>query len=206
METIMKTIDFTKDLKELYTAKKKPEIVTADRGTFFSVDAVGGPGGEAFQQAIGALYGAVYTAKFMIKKEARFDFKVSKLECLYMSDPEKVSMEEWQWRMLIRVPEAVTLIDLKAAQKACLERAEKKGERVEVSLVKRISFKEGRAVQAMHVGPYDQVGQTYGQLHEYAAAEGLQAKGPAHEIYISDPRRVAPERLKTIVRLAVRRR
>jgi hypothetical protein len=202
----MDTIDFSKSLKELYTAKNKPHLVTANRGFFFAVDAVGAPGGKEFELAIGALYGLVYTVKFMLKREGRLDFKVSKLECLYMSDPEKVAMDDWRWRMLIRVPETVTLQELKAAKDICMERAEKKGEKIDVSPVKRISFKEGPAVQVMHVGPYEQLCQSYRLLQEHAVAGGLHVTGPAHEIYISDPRRVPPERLKTIVRLPLRRR
>ncbi len=194
----METIDFAKTLKHLYTANRRIEEVNAEPGTFFAVDAQGRPGGEAFQKAIQCLFGAVYTVKFTMKYEGIVDFKVGKPECLYLSDPQKTPISEWQWRLLIRVPDAVTSKHLADAKKVLKER---KG--LDTAAVRRIRWKEGRAVQVLHVGPYDQVGATYCQLDAFAREQGMVPQCPAHEIYLSDPRRVAPEKLKTIVRLPV---
>jgi hypothetical protein len=194
----METIDFSKLLKDLYTATQRPKEVRALAGTFLAMDGQGAPGGEAFQQAVQALYSAVYTLKFALKHEGVVDFKVSKLECLYFSEPHKTPMDQWQWRFLVRVPEEVTSKALTQTKKSLRE---KKG--LDLTKVKRIRWKEGPALQVLHVGPYDQVEGTYCLLESYAQEHGLAIKGPAHEIYISDPRRVAPEKLKTIIRLGV---
>jgi hypothetical protein len=196
----METTDFSKTLKDLYTATRKVKEVVADSGTFLAVEAQGAPGGDAFQNAIMCLYSTVYTMKFGMKEQGTLDFKVGKLECLYLSVPGKTPMSQWCWRMLLRVPDEITAKDLTQVRKAIAERKQ-----LDTSAVKRLRWKEGRAVQVLHVGPYDQVGQTYRQLHAYAAEHGLAVTGPAHEIYLSDPRRVAPEKLKTIVRLPVKR-
>jgi hypothetical protein len=196
----MKTIDFGKDLKELYTAGKEVREVTAAAGAFFAVDGQGAPGGEAFQKAIEQLYATLFTAKFALKQQGTIDFKVNKLEGLYFSEPHQTPMDQWQWRLMVRVPDEVGAKELAAARKVIQQR---KG--LDTKAVRRIRWKEGRAVQVMHVGPYDQVEATYRRLLEYAQQHELALAGAAHEIYLSDPRRVAPERLKTIVRLPVKR-
>jgi hypothetical protein len=196
----MKTVDPSEGLKDLYKATKKVRELAADSGTFFAVDGQGELGGEAFQQAIQALFSTAYTVKFTLKKQGLPDFKVGMLECLFLSDPGKTPMSQWQWRMLVRVGNEVTAKNLTDAKKMIRE---KKG--FDAAAAKRIRWKEGSVVQVLHVGPYDQVGPTYQQLHAYAQEHGLEIKGPAHEIYLSNPCRVAPDKLKTIVRLAVKK-
>ena len=195
----MKKTDFSKELKELYTARRKVEEVTAERGLFLAVDDTGAPGGEAFVRAVEQLYGLAYTAKFELKLSGVLDFAVSKLECVYLvNDPIHMPMDEWDWRVLIRIPEEVTQAHLNSARKTLMAR---KG--VDTSSVKRVTWREGRAVQMLHVGPYENLGETYKTLCEAAAGLGYRVKGPGHEIYLSDPRRSAPEKLRTIVRLPI---
>ena len=196
----MEPIDFAKTFKDLYTATGRIQEVNAAAGTFFAVDGQGPPGGEAFQKAIECLYGTTYTAKFMLKHEGVVDFKVGRLECIYLSDCCQTAKDQWQWRLMLRVPETITAKHLAQARKILQE---KKG--LGAAAVRRIRWKEGLAVQVLHVGPYDQIGTTYGQLDSYAGRNGLVAQCPAHEIYISDPRRVAAEKLKTIARLPVKK-
>jgi hypothetical protein len=195
----MKTSDATRTLKNLYSATRKIKDVVADKATFLAIDGQGAPGGEAFQQAITSLYATAYTVKFALKAQEGPDFKVGKLECLYLSDPCTTSRDQWQWRLLLRVADDVTAKDLTAAKKAIREKKD-----LDASNVKRITWKEGRALQVLHVGPYDQVGARFDQLQAHAAELGLTVKGSPHEIYISDPRLVTPEKLKTIVRLPVK--
>ncbi len=127
------------------------------------------------------------------------DFKVPKLECLWdTNDVEGTPREEWEWRLQIRIPDAVSGAQVSAARKA----VKVKGT-VDPALVRRASWKEGRALQVMHVGPYDQVGAACEQLVATAREMGYRPRGPAHEVYVSDPRRTAPERLKTVVRMPV---
>jgi hypothetical protein len=197
----MKSFDLKKTHKDLYTANSKIKEVEASKATFLVVEDRGEPGGPAFEAAIGALYGVAYTTKFSLKTAGTLDFGVPNAECVWLfDDPGKTPKTKWTWRLQIRIPDQVTGRHVAAARKAIEER---KG--VDASKVKRATFSEGRCLQTMHVGPYDEVGETYERLAERATELGLDAKGPGHEIYISDPRRTRPERLKTIVRMPVRK-
>ncbi|RPI22057.1 MAG: hypothetical protein EHM61_23225 [Acidobacteria bacterium] len=192
-------IDFTKIHKDLYSATVKIKEVNAGRGTFLSIEAIGAPGGPEFQAAIGKLYALAYTTKFGISKPKGLDFKVCCLECRYhIEDPEKTPKEKWRWQLMIRIPDEVSADDLEQARQEIRRRKE-----LETSAVQRVEFEEGRCLQVLHVGPYDQVGVVYEALLKHAADRSLAPSGAAHEIYISDPGRVPPERLKTIVRLPV---
>jgi hypothetical protein len=194
-------IDFSKTHKELYTATSKVKEIQADKATFLSVKGVGAPGGAEFERCIGLLFGLVYTTKFGLKFSGGIDFAISRLECLWPEDPCQIPREKWPWQLLIRIPDELKAADLKPFRKELLE---KKG--LDTSEVERWSWKEGPCLQVMHVGQYDQVGNAFNQLGEYAESKGLKVKAPGHEIYISDPRRVPPERLKTIVRMPVEKK
>ena len=190
-------IDFNKLYKDLYTATPKPKEVTAAKAAFLFLEGTGEPGGAAYCDAIQQIYSLAYTMKFMLKKSGKLDFAVSRLECLWLTEQiEQTRKSQWRWQLLMRIPDAVTAGDLKQASKEVFERRQ-----LDVTAVQRLTWKEGRCVQMMHIGPYDEVGRSYRQLDEYAREKGLVASCPAHEIYISDPRRVAPAKLKTIVRL-----
>jgi len=115
-----------------------------------------------------------------------------------MPNPDAIPRSEWPWQLLIRIPNAVTAADIKKAGRQILEKKQ-----IDTSRVMRWTWKEGRCLQLMHIGPYNEVGRSYQRLDDYAREKGLTAACPAHEIYISDPRRVAPAKLKTIVRLSV---
>ena len=195
----METIDFAREHKDLYTATNRIKEVIAERGVFLAVDGHGEPGGEDFRQAIEQLYSVIYTLKFSLKKAGIMDFKISKLECLWtVGDPQTTRPSQWEWRAMIRIPSQVTKAQCKAAIGMLKER---KG--LDASAVKRISWREGRALQVIHIGPYDKVEDTYRKLGSHAAEHGYKIKGPGHEIYINDPSRTAPEKLKTIVRLPI---
>lgn len=196
----MDTFDFTKTLKHIYKAGKKIRELSVDSGVFIAVDGKGKPGGEAFQKAVMDVYSTVYPLKFMLKFGGVLDFKICPLECLWLSEPT-TPVAQWEWRAMVRIPEEVTAAQVRAAQKQTFE---KKG--LDVSAAKRITWKGGRALQVLHVGPYDKVGATYEQIGAFAAGNGYAVKGPGHEIYLNDPRRTAPEKLKTIVMLYVSRR
>jgi hypothetical protein len=197
---LLEKIDFAKTHKELYTATRKVKEVVADKGTFLSVKGKGEPGGKIFQDAIGELFTLVYTTKFTLKFAGTMDFAVGKLECLWPEDPSKLPPAEWTWQLLIRIPDTLTSSELAQVRKDILAKKQ-----VDTKEVKRITWKEGRCLQVMHVGPYNEVGPIYQQLCEHAVGLGLEATGPGHEIYISDPRRVAPAKLKTIIRMPVKK-
>jgi hypothetical protein len=196
-----KTGDGDRALKELYTATRKVKEVTAAGATFLAADGEGPPGGDRFQALVPQLYAMAYTIKYALKFAGREDFKVGRLECLHLiDDPARTPKESWRWRLLIRISPAATTGDLRKAAKTLRAR---KG--LDTSGVKRLAWTEGRAAQTLHVGPYDQVGEAYARLESFARENGLAAGRPGHEIYLSDPRRVAAERLKTIVRLPLRK-
>jgi hypothetical protein len=192
----METIDLKGRHKEMYTAKGTPEEVAVPAGTFLAVEGVGEPGGEAYQAAIDALYGVAYTMKFALKAAGVLDFKVPNLECLWLSDPNDTPPKEWEWHLSIRVPDRIT-----AAQVAEAVRQVEAKKGIDASVVRRTDREGGRAIQILHVGPYDTVTDSYGKLRAYAQDRGLDVEGSGVEVYLSDPRRTAPERLKTIVRM-----
>jgi hypothetical protein len=195
----MKTIDVRKEHPELYRAGAKVVEVKVARATYLAVDGVGEPGGEGYHDAIDALFGLAYTTKFLLKREGTLDFTVPALECLWLDDPKRKPPAKWRWRLLARIPDALTATLLKRGRAAVAERGG------DASAVERIAFAEGRALQVLHVGPYDRIGDAYCKLAAAAEEAGLRAVGPGHEIYLSDPRRTAPARLKTIARLGVKR-
>ncbi len=198
-KTTLDRIDFSRIHKDLYTATTKIKEVDADEAVFLSLDGKGEPGGPEFQTAIQQMYSLVYTAKFMLKNAGKLDFGIGRLECLwYGNDFERTPRSEWRWQLLIRIPEEVSEKDLRDARAEVLKKRS-----LRTSAVKRWTWTEGRCVQVMHVGPYDEVGKAYRALDEYARAKGMAVACPAHEIYISDPHRVAPAKLKTIIRLAI---
>jgi len=193
-------IDFKKIHPELYRATRKIEEVRAARGTFLAFDGVGDPAGPAFQDAIGKLFALAFTAKFTIKGAGGIDFSIPALECLWFDDPKEKPKEEWRWRLLIRIPDAVTARDLLPVRKSL---AERKG--LDTKAVKRITWTEGWALQILHVGPYERLCEAYAAVGAAIAERGLTCGGLGHDIYLSDPRRTAAEKLRTIVRMPVRR-
>ena len=199
-------IDLFKLHKDEYAATRKPRLVEVAKASFLAVDGQGAPGAELFQERIGALYGMAYTIKFESKFAGR-DYTVGKLEGIWCFDEQEgadlsqVPQEQWRWRMLIRVPDFIKKSSLSAARKALRD----KGKEGDFDAVRLESFLEGRCVQMLHVGPYDQEHETIATMRDWAADQGLTFSGWHHEIYLSDPRRVPPERLRTILRHPVRR-
>ena len=192
----METIDLKTEHKELYRAKRTPEEVAVPAGTFLVVEGVGEPGGEAYQAAIASLYGVAYTMKFALKAAGVLDFKIPNLECLWLFDPNSTPPTEWEWRLSIRVPDRITAAHV---AEAIRQVEAKKG--TNASLVRRTDREGGRAIQILHVGPYGTVTDSYEKLRAYAQERGLEVEGTGVEVYLSDPRRTLPEKLRTIVRM-----
>lgn len=197
----MRTVDYKKSHKELYSATGKVKLVEDAKGTFLAVDGQGAPGGERYQEAINLLFGVAYTAKFALKGQGVVDFKVPPLENLWPpGDYHKRAPSQWRWTLMLRVPEELDAMTLRETRQALRAR---KG--LDASAVKRRSISLGRCLQVMHVGPYDRIGETYQALAAHAATSRLVPRGGSCEAYLSDPRRVAPSKLRTIVRLQVKR-
>jgi hypothetical protein len=145
-----------------------------------------------------------YTLKFALKKtDPERDFKVAPLEGLWWADEVAPTMADlqsdrdaWNWTMMIAVPDAVTPLEVAAAREA----AARKRDLPAAPQLRLERLEEGLAAQIMHVGPYSEEAPTIERLHAFAAAEGYELRGRHHEIYLGDPRRTAPERLKTVLR------
>jgi hypothetical protein len=200
-------IDLYKQHKDQYVTAKKPVLVTMDEATYLSISGRGAPGGSEFTEKIGALYGAAFTIKMTRKFGGQQDYVVSKLEAQWWLDGESCDYantpkEQWNWRLMIRTPPFVEQKELDDAARKLIE----KGKAPCADQVKLESITEGLCVQMLHVGPYEEESRSICAMSAFAEQQGLTLHGRHHEIYISDPRRVAPEKLKTILRLPVRKK
>ncbi len=185
-----------------YIAPKNPRIVTVGKAQYLAICGRGAPGDQLFRSQVNALYGMAYALK-MEKKKLGKDFKVCPLEGLWWGREPRASGEpagDWSWKLLIRVPTFVRQRDVAgaAAQLAARGRGEAAAE------VKLELLKEGRCVQALHVGPCTSEDRTIERMRRAAQEVGLAFHGRHHEIYLSDPRRVPAERMRTVLRQPVR--
>ncbi len=198
----MKKIDFKKELKHLYNASaKEAVIVDVPKMNFLMVDGQGDPNtAKEFQEAAEVLYSVSYTLKFTIKKQQEIDYGVLALEGLWwaddVSDFAAGNLDKWKWTLMIMQPEYVTAELVKEA----IEQVKKKKDLPALPKLRFESFEEGKAAQIMHLGPYSEEGPTIQKLHDFVKEQGLQLHDKHHEIYLSDPRRSAPEKVKTILR------
>jgi len=196
-------LDLYKVHKAEYAAPKRPVLIQTQPAKYLTFAGSDKPGRQAFQAGIGALFTIAFTIK-MTRKFAGQDYKICHLEGLYWTpsgEPfSEQATETLEWKLLIRVPDFITARDLKAA----LGEIQARGKAPEAAQVKLETIREGRCVQVLHVGPYSDEPRSIAVMKAFAAEQGLALKGPHHEIYLSDPRRVAPERLKTILRYPVR--
>jgi hypothetical protein len=207
MPKIVEKVDFKKELADLYGPKNKDwELIDVPAMNFLMVDGKGDPNiAQEYSDAVAALYGVAYPIKFMSKKVLDKDYAVQPLEGLWWaSDPaafENGRKAEYRWTMMIMQPEWITEAMVSEAVAAT---ADKK----ELSALSRVRFEryhEGRSLQLLHMGSYDDEAPKLKYLHyEYMPQHNLTFNGHHHEIYLSDPRKTAPARLKTILRQPVR--
>ena len=189
---------YSKYSKE-YAASQDPALVTIGPATYLSISGKGAPGSPAFTEAIGALYGVAFTVKMTRKFAGKRDYVVSKLEGRwpgFKAGGPPADKDLWTWQMMIRTPEFVKEQEIKQAV-AVLQKRGKGGGADRVHLE---TIEEGLCVQVLHVGPYERESETMCKMASLAGSKGLKLCGVHHEIYLSDPRRVAPEKLKTILR------
>jgi hypothetical protein len=198
-------LDLVKEYKIYYTAKTAPEVVEFNEVQFLTIEGKGAPSGKEFTAKVEALYPLAYGVKNVCKKQGK-DFGVPKLEGLWWVESNKpaleVPREEWRWKLLIRMPEFVTS-DI--VEKVKAEVIKKKG----IELVKEIKFEkitEGKCVQILHVGPYSTEPESLSKMRKLMKEKNLIENGLHHEIYLSDPRKIAPEKMKTILRQPVKER
>jgi len=197
-------VDLYKRHRAEYATPKKPTLVKVKPAVYLTIDGRGAPGGDSFTAKIGALYGVAFTIK-MTSKFAGRDYGVCKLEGLWWAGRKgcnfaRVPKDLWNWKLMIRTPDFIKAKHLTEAVKTLLD----KGKPAEVTEVRLERIDEGKCVQVLHVGPYDREPETVSRMKGFAKDNGLSFHGLHHEIYLSDPRRVPPERLRTILRQPVK--
>jgi hypothetical protein len=203
----MKKIDLRKDLKHLYVpSPKEAEFVKVPKFNYIMIDGTGDPTtSQRFQDSVQALYAASYTLKFMIKKEKKIDYPVMALEGLWWAETMDVFLtgerSGWKWTLMILQPPVVTRALFRKAVKEAYQR---KG-LASLQELRLESYHEGLSAQIMHIGPYAEEGPTIQRLHEFARSRGMELRGKHHEIYLSDPRKAKPAKMKTVVRQPVQK-
>jgi hypothetical protein len=196
-------LDLYAQNKDEYVTPREPVLLTIKPARYLSISGRGEPGGDAFQAAAAALYNVAFAVK-LARKAAGRDYTVSKLEGLWWGrgrsgEFQREPKSSWNWQLLIRVPDWIHGREVAQAAESLI----KKGKAKDVLSVELVVLNEGRSVQMLHVGAYDQEAETVRRLVEFAAAHRLTFRGKHHEIYLSDPRRVAPSKLRTILRYPV---
>jgi len=187
-----------------YAAPRRPCLLTPKPGRYLAVSGRGDPDGAAFQAKVRALYGVAYAVKMAWKRAGR-DYGVPRLEGLWWGVGRdrwmiRQARKNWRWRLLLRVPDFVRAADVTAAARQLRAR----GRGASAGAVRLTRLAEGRCVQVLHVGRYVDEQPTLEAMLAVAQAHGLKYVGRHHEIYLSDPARVKPERLRTILRHPVR--
>ena len=206
--------DFKKEYKEFYLPKNKPGVVDVPPMNYIAVRGKGDPNAEngEYKESIGLLYGIAFTIKMSKMGDHRidgyFDYVVPPLEGFWWQDGAEgidyAHKEKFQFISLIRLPDFVTKEEFDwAVQEATRKK------KTDFSKAEFLTYAEGLCVQCMHLGPYDQEPATIRLMHEYARAEGytldITPQRFHHEIYLSDARKVAPEKLRTVVRHPIRK-
>jgi hypothetical protein len=205
----MAKTDFKKALKHLYQPSKSAfSLLEVPPMRFLMIDGRGDPNtAPAYEAAVQALFSVAYTLKFMSKNGLGKDYVVPPLEGLWWANDmeaftNKRDKSQWLWTMMIMVPDWIPDEMVARAQAAA-------GEKKELPALPKMQcecYDEGLAVQILHIGPYDEEGPVLDEMHtEFLPANNLVFNGKHHEIYLSDPRRVAPDKLKTVLRQPVRR-
>lgn len=207
----MEKLDLSKKYKTYFTAQNTPKIVEIEPAQFLSLIGKGDPSEQAFLENIQALYATAYTLKFSYKSLEK-DFVVSKLEALWWFDenkftgismedaPQEIDRSEWEYRLLIRMPEYVTNQEVAKSKETAFN---KKG----WSLIKQVELfqmKEGKSVQMLHLGPFANEPETLAVMAKFMMERGFSKNGHHHEIYLSDFNKTAPNKLKTILREPIR--
>jgi len=207
----MKTLDLHKELKYLYApSAKKAEIVQVPRFKFIMIDGAIEPGqgpgtSPIFQEAMQAMYGVAYTLKFTAKlrKDEPVDYPVMALEGLWWIEGGEFSFarkDNWVYTLMILQPELITT---EMFQDALSQFRKKKGDLPALPRLRLEYFEEGLCVQIMHIGPYEAEPATKDKMDAFAREHGYALSGKHHEIYLGNPLRAEPDKLKTILRQPV---
>ncbi len=201
----MEKIDLQKKFRAYYSATSKPALVILKQAKYLAITGQGDPSAAAFTDKIQTLYKVSYAIKFLCKARNQ-DFTVAKLEGQWWFDelkyknismtdaPKSIPRNEWKYRLLIQVPDFVSFEDLSAAK----TKLSNKGQTIGLSGVILYEIEGGPVVQALHIGPFDTEPETLMRIQEYILENKLERSGFHHEVYLSDFRKTAPEKLRTI--------
>jgi len=202
----MAKIDLKKEYKELYKpSAKKVSFVEVPKLNYLAIDGKGDPNtSQEYQDSIEALMSLSYKIKFIMKKQHQKDYVVMPLEGLWWADDmDNFSIEDksdWKWRSLVMQPDFVKKEHIQQGK----EEVAKKKDLPSLDKVKFIELDEGLSAQILHIGPYAEEGPSVEKLHNEIEENNYEFNGLHHEIYLSDVRRTKPEKLKTIIRQAVK--
>ncbi|XOV92933.1 MAG: GyrI-like domain-containing protein [Bacteroidota bacterium] len=207
METMIEKLDLVKMDKAYYNAQLSPKIMDLDAYFYVTIEGQSRPDAPKFLQAIEALYATVYGIKFLSKAEDN-DFVVPKMEGQWwvpgeiksIEDFQKVPKDQWLWKIMIRMPDFIEGDHFHRSIESIKVR---KPDLKNIEEVRFELINEGLAAQILHMGSYDDEAATLKKLHNFISSEGAEINGHHHEIYLSDPRRTNPEKLKTIIRYPV---
>lgn len=200
--------DYKKVLKELYAPSGKAfSIVTVPPLNYLMVDGRGDPNNSpTYTDAVQALYSVSYALKFMAKNELEQDYTVMPLQGLWWSEDNShfVSNEReaWEWTMMVMQPDLITA----EMVQTCIEKSRKKKPLASLDALRLERYDEGEAAQILYTGAYSDEAETIARLHDFIDEQGYDKAGKHHEIYLSDPNRVAAEKLKTILRYPIKRK
>ena len=201
-------VDLKKEISTYTAPRGRFEIVTVPPMRHLVIDGAGDPNtAQEYADALASLYPVAYALKFLSKRELDRDYVVMPLEALWWADDMAAftaarDKSRWRWTAMILVPEWLTDDHVGTA----IERTRAKGGAPSLGALRVETLDEGLCVQTLHIGSYDDEAPVLERLHdEFIPTEGLRMTGRHHEIYLSDPRRAAPEKLRTILRQPVER-
>lgn len=196
------TLDLRKEFKRIYQPPAKGVVVVdVPIMQFLMIDGAGNPNtAQQYQDAVNALYSLAFTLKFLVKKELAVDYPMMPLEGLWWTvDMRTFSLEnkdDWQWTMMLMQPDIITPALLSKA----LAQAVQKKHLPALAHIRLARFEEGRCAQILHLGPYATEKPTVEKLHLFIQEHGYNLRGKHHEIYLGDPRKSAPDKLRTLIR------
>lgn len=209
METMLEKIDLQKTDPNYYRVKKTPELRDLDTYYYLTSSGQNSPESNEFLQAIEILYAVAYSVKFTCKAED-YDFVVPKMEGFWWIDGgyeiqhefAQTPKDEWNWKIVIRMPDFVEKDHFYRA----IEKVKLKNPELDFDIVNFERINEGLCVQCLHEGSYEKEEPTVKSIMEFMTKNDLEVNGYHHEIYLSDPRRTPEDKLKTILRYAVRKK
>lgn len=206
--------DFKKEYKEFYLPKEKPSLVEVPKVCYIAVKGKGDPNEEDgdYKKAIGMLYAVAYTLKMSYKTDHRidgfFEYVVPPLEGFWWQDGvngiDYSDKSSFNWISVIRIPDFITEADISWAKETALKK-----KKLDCSAVKMLTIDEGLCVQIMHIGSYDDEPRSVALMDSFIKEQGyvndINDKRLHHEIYLSDARKVSPDKLKTVIRHPIKK-